>query len=48
MVFKMESAENPVLPCKAEKVDLDFDAIVREIISHQNEIKKHLRQNADF
>merc|ERR1711974_324942 len=47
LVFKMESAENPVVPCRAEKVDLDFDAIVREMNSHQEEIKKHLQTNAD-
>ena len=46
-MFKMESAENPVVDCKAEKAGLDFDAIVREMSSRQEEIKKHLRKNAN-
>ena len=41
-VFKMESAENPVVSCEAYKAPLDFDAIVREMSSRQEEIKKHL------
>ena len=45
-MFKMESAANPLLPCGAEKADLDFEAIVQEMKSGQEEIKKHLRKNA--
>ena len=46
-VFKMESAENPAVGCEAEKAALDFDAIVREMRSRQEEIKKHLRRNSN-
>ena len=45
-MFKMESAVSPLLPCGAEKANLDFEAIVQEMKSHQEEIKKHLRKNA--
>ena len=46
-VFKMNSTENPVVPCEAEKADLDFDAIVQEMKSRQEEIRKHLRKNTN-
>ena len=45
-MFKVESAKNPALPCGAEKLDLDFDAI--EMNSRQEEIKKCLRENTGF
>ena len=36
--MKMISAENPSLPCEAEKADLDFEAIVNEIVGQQKSI----------
>ena len=35
----MNSTENPMLPCEVEKVDLDFEGIVREIVGQQEAIK---------
>ena len=37
--MQMSSRENPSLPCDAEKVGLDFNEIVREIVEEQEDIK---------
>ena len=37
--MQMNSTENPILPCQAEKADLDFDAIVRDIVPQQDFIR---------
>merc|ERR1711974_583103 len=41
-VMQMNSTENPILPCEAEKANLDFDAIVREIASEQEAINQSI------
>ena len=35
----MKSAENPSLPCEAEKADLDFEGITREIVEQQEAVE---------
>ena len=40
--MRMNSTENPLLDCNAEKTDLDFDAIVREIAGKQEAVKKSI------
>ena len=44
-VMQMSSRENPSLPCDAEKVGLDFNEIVREIVEEQEDIKKYIYIN---
>merc|ERR1712108_110418 len=39
IVMRMVSGENPRIPCQAEKTDLDFDGIVRDIVAQQEAIK---------
>merc|ERR1711974_39563 len=41
-VMRMVSGENPRIPCQAEKTDLDFDGIVRDIVAQQEAIKKSI------
>ena len=36
--MQMNSTENPLLPCNEERAELDFDAIVREIVGQQKSI----------
>ena len=38
----MKSTENPSLPCEAEKSDLDFDSIAREIACQREAVKKSM------
>ena len=40
--MQMNSTENPLLPCEAEKADLDFDGIVRDIAGQQDAVKRSL------
>ena len=37
--MRMNSTENPLLPCEAEKADLDFEGIVRDIVGQQEAVK---------
>ena len=41
--MQMNSTENPLLPCEEEKVDLDFEGIVREIAGQQENVQKYIR-----
>ena len=43
--MQMKSTENPYLPCDAEKADLDFNEIVRDIVEEQEAIKRYIYIN---
>ena len=45
--MKMISPENPSLPCEAEKADLDFEAIVDEIVGQEKSIRDSLPYSID-
>ena len=36
------STTNPYLPCNVEQDNLDFDAIVRDIVAEQEAVKRHI------
>ena len=36
------STTNPYLPCNVERDNLDFDAIVRDIVAEQEAVKRHI------
>ena len=36
------STTNPYLPCIVEQDNLDFDAIVRDIVADQESVKRHI------
>ena len=38
------TVENPILPCELEKADLDFDAIVREIVEQKDAVLRSLEE----
>ena len=40
--MQMNSTENPLLPCEAEKADLDFEGIVLDIAGQKEAVKKSL------
>ena len=40
--MRMNSTENPILPCEAEKADVDFDAVVDEIIEQKQIVLRSL------
>ena len=33
--MRMNSTENPLIPCEEEKADVDFDAVVDDIIEQK-------------